>query len=143
LAVCFDPTPVFCCCSTSFCCDLTLNLLMKLLAFLLAVLLLSSAVLAQDGHGVRARGRRPRRDRSEGSDEPTVDKCAVVRCMAGYKCVAFGDRAECVPDEEQTDDDMSVCAAVTCPYGHVCVHEPKQCITTPCNQFNCVPVDEA
>jgi len=120
---------------------------MKLLAFLLAVLLLSSAVLAQGWLTTYVTlltlRRRAERARREGAEEQAVDKCAVVRCMAGYKCVAFGDRAECVPDEEQTDDDMSVCAAVTCPYGHVCVHEPKQCITTPCNQFNCVPVDEA
>ncbi|WP_157530164.1 hypothetical protein [Microtetraspora niveoalba] len=34
----------------------------------------------------------------------------------------------------------SPCAAALCPPGTVCVPAPKQCFTTPCPQFDCVPV---
>lgn len=33
----------------------------------------------------------------------------------------------------------SPCAAVNCGPGRVCVPSPKQCITTPCPQYECVP----
>ncbi|GLW98428.1 hypothetical protein [Microtetraspora sp. NBRC 16547] len=36
----------------------------------------------------------------------------------------------------------SPCAAALCPPGTVCVPSPKQCFTTPCPQFDCVPVSQ-
>ncbi|GAA0391519.1 hypothetical protein GCM10009530_48520 [Microbispora corallina] len=33
----------------------------------------------------------------------------------------------------------SPCAAVDCGPGRVCVPSPKQCFTTPCPQYDCVP----
>ncbi|GAB3165123.1 hypothetical protein GCM10027161_79770 [Microbispora hainanensis] len=33
----------------------------------------------------------------------------------------------------------SPCAAVNCGPGRVCVPSPKQCFTTPCPQYDCVP----
>lgn len=31
-------------------------------------------------------------------------------------------------------------AVSQCPVGHVAVPAPKQCFTTPCPQFDCVPI---
>jgi len=39
-----------------------------------------------------------------------------------------------------TPDGTSSCAAVMCAQGYTCVPAPKQCFTTPCPQFDCVPV---
>ncbi|MEU0477789.1 hypothetical protein ABZ260_01195 [Streptosporangium sp. NPDC006013] len=37
-------------------------------------------------------------------------------------------------------DPGSPCAAVNCGPGRVCVPSPKQCFTTPCPQYDCVPI---
>uniref|UniRef100_A0A914R915 Uncharacterized protein n=1 Tax=Panagrolaimus davidi TaxID=227884 RepID=A0A914R915_9BILA len=65
---------------------------------------------------------------------PILDKCAVVRCMAGTTCVD----GKCVPNSQQNP-----CLTTLCPPNTVCKLNQVQCIRAPCPPIpECVPINE-
>mmetsp|Transcript_4145 Transcript_4145/g.5207 ORF Transcript_4145/g.5207 Transcript_4145/m.5207 type:complete len:344 (+) Transcript_4145:347-1378(+) len=56
--------------------------------------------------------------------------CSTIRCPKGTECAYFKETASCVP--------ISCEAANPCEKGKVCVDIARQCVTSPCPQFDCV-----
>jgi len=65
---------------------------------------------------------------------------ACDNCKPNQKCCSNGCGHVCMDVGGNTG--THPCAAVMCPVGSHCVASPKQCITTPCNQYDCVPNKE-
>jgi hypothetical protein len=65
---------------------------------------------------------------------PILDKCAVVRCMAGTTCID----GKCIPNSQQNP-----CLTTLCPPNTVCKLNQVQCIRAPCPPIpECVPLNE-
>ncbi|GII85705.1 hypothetical protein Ssi03_36950 [Sphaerisporangium siamense] len=57
---------------------------------------------------------------------------AATQVTAPRSAPAAAQQAACAPGG---------CGSVQCPAGYVCVYSPKQCFTTPCPQYECVPAN--
>ncbi|MEW9533814.1 hypothetical protein [Microbispora sp. NPDC049125] len=70
---------------------------------------------------------------------------AGLSVMSAPSWAATADSSSSVPPAAVVCDagPDSPCAAALCPPGTVCVPSPKACFTTPCPQFDCVPVAQA
>jgi hypothetical protein len=75
-------------------------------------------------------------DKCDGFRVPSDDGCGTCACKNGRV-----DLNSCTLPVTTRPCDS--CSAVTCPSGKRCVPSPKQCITTPCPQFECVADDGA
>ena len=42
----------------------------------------------------------------------------------------------------ENGNNPNACATVMCAFGYRCIESPKRCFTTPCPQYDCVPVEE-
>ncbi|GAA1016635.1 hypothetical protein Aple_085670 [Acrocarpospora pleiomorpha] len=70
-----------------------------------------------------------------------IRKLIVIAMLgAGLSAMPSWAAADAVRSHTQDPcppDPAAKCPGV-CPPGHLCVPSPKQCITTPCPQFECV-----
>ncbi|KAJ3036222.1 hypothetical protein HDV00_002976 [Rhizophlyctis rosea] len=94
-------------------------------------------------------------------ESTTISPCAAVLCARGKVCVPSPKQCkkapcpqyECVDAQTATktatftltpiETKTSACAAATCESGYECQEDPKQCFTTPCPQYTCVPIVSA
>jgi hypothetical protein len=67
----------------------------------------------------------------DGFTVPSDDGCGSCTCKNGAPERCTASTAAC----------RDPCSAVTCGDGKKCVADPKQCVTTPCPQFQCVVDD--
>ncbi|GAA0989375.1 hypothetical protein GCM10009555_073200 [Acrocarpospora macrocephala] len=66
-----------------------------------------------------------------------IRKLIVIAMLgAGLSAIPSWAAADAVRSHTQYPCPPDKCPVV-CPLGHVCVPSPKQCITTPCPQFEC------
>ena len=42
----------------------------------------------------------------------------------------------------ENGNNPNACATVMCAFGYRCIESPKRCFTTPCPQYDCVPIEE-
>ncbi|MFD9500622.1 hypothetical protein [Streptomyces sp. NPDC060035] len=65
---------------------------------------------------------------------PRIARLAAALPLIAVPLLFTAGPAHAVPEPS-----ANPCAAVTVPEGHICLPEPKYCITTPCPQYAVVP----
>ncbi|WP_214412827.1 hypothetical protein [Sphaerisporangium fuscum] len=66
---------------------------------------------------------------------------AVIAGLSFSGSAAWADAGQVTTKASpQSACKVGECEGVACPAGYTCVYSPKQCITAPCPQYECVPI---